>query len=185
MAYGHTIRAIIVHTALTVGNAVTAKRIIAPLTAVTVVIGNGIATITTRLALPLVQFHVGAATGIGGKNLGHDQEEIAQTSLGDCSADGRSAFSLAKTFILHVGVCNAVVPGRRIGVKGHNTVRRRIALRLPVQTDFKASQPDARQDYGIGGHTDFARFWIHIHLVEFILYSLDFLKNVLMGRDFR
>ncbi len=184
MAYGHTIRAIIVHTALTIGNAVAAERIVAPLAAVTVVLGNRITTISTRLALPFVQFHVGAATGIGGKNLGHDQEEIAQPSLGDGSADGRSAFSLAKTFILYMGVCNAVVPGRRIGIKGHNAVRRRIALRLPIQADLEAPQPDALQDYGIGAHTDFARFRIQICHVEFILYSLDFLKNILISRKF-
>jgi hypothetical protein len=128
---------------------------------------------------------MGAATGVRGKNLSHDQKEIAQPSLGDGSADGRSPFTLAKTFILHVGVCNAVVSGSRIGIKGHNTVRCGITLRLPVQADLESPQPDALHDYGIGGYTDFARFLIHFHIVEFILYSLDFLKNVLLCRQFR
>ena len=98
------------------------ERRVAVMTIVAVVFIHGTAAIRARDALPVVQFHIGAAPAVGMEQLGNQNEEVMQAALSQGCPDGRAAFSFAKLFILDVGMGDVVASGRRVWVQRHDAI---------------------------------------------------------------
>ena len=118
---------------------VAAKRGITVLTIVAVVRIHGTTTIRARDAVPIVQFHIGAAPAIGVEHLRDQHEKVVQARFGQRGPDGHVALALANLFTLDVRMGDVVALGGRIRIEGHDAIRLSISQTPPVQPDLKGS----------------------------------------------
>ena len=99
-----------------------AEDLVAVMAEVPLVAVHRAAAVVTRFPAPPIQLDVGTAAGVRGKRLRYDGEEVQEPSLGNRRPDGGPAFALAEALVLDVGMGDAVVAGRRVGVEGHDAI---------------------------------------------------------------
>ncbi len=76
-------------------------------------IGDHVAAITARAAIPLRQRHVGAPGVVGLEDPAHELEEVEQATAPEGTLNGLTAIPFAELLAFDVGMCGvARLPGR-------------------------------------------------------------------------
>jgi hypothetical protein len=102
--------------------AVAAQIALAPFAAGPVVFVGDTAAVGAGSAAPAVERDVGALRVVGGERLGDDREEVQEPARGERRADRSERFPLAEPLVVNVGMGDARIGPRGVGVERHDDV---------------------------------------------------------------
>jgi hypothetical protein len=154
-----------------------AQSVTTSITDVPFFLGDHVAAIAARAAIPLRQRHIGAAGVVGLEDPAHELEEIEQPAAPERTLDGLTAVPLAKLLAFDVGVCGvARLPGR-IRIEGDDLVRPPVTDPVPVQADLEGSEVDVLQDNRFCGNSHRVVRPVDRDPLEFILQGHQVAKD--------
>ena len=111
---------------------------------------------------------MGIARRVSEQDLIDDHEKVKQPPIGQGPVDRRAAVAGAESLVSDMRMGHIAVAARRIGIPGHNPVRRgRFSDGGPIEADVESSQVDPFQLDLVGRDEQFGMVPVAGHLAEF------------------
>ena len=135
--------------------------------------------------MPIGQRDVGTAGVVGPQQTGHDYEKVVEPPLPQCVPDGQVAVAFAKRFILHMGMCHAVVGSRRNRIECRDAIVPGVTVAqiVPGKLNLKPSQIDFFKFDGLGCYRNLPRLEINSNLRELFIQGSQIVINVTQVAD--
>ena len=141
----------------------------AAIAGVLVLLIDRVAAIRTRRTIPVGKPTVRRSRVVSPENLGHEQEELSQTSLFQCPGNGVSTISFTERIALHMRVRHIIATAWATRIESDHLIGLVTTELIQRESDLEGTEVDLFQNDPFRPDAENLREPVNVDLIKFIL----------------